>query len=229
MKTKKCFFQIRFYWYSLLTNLFDNKHFSKYKLKYGAILLSLAVTGGCSEKTSNNSSEKPIPKKQDSATTTTTLDSIKEQTVISSDTLPEQPKRKNKRKPKRQAYEDIKIVAIEPPIQEKPDILCYYPVEQLTVFPGGESELNRFLYANLKYPDEDKDMGIAGRVIAQFVIDKTGKVSNIKIVKSLSNNCDKEVIRVLNLMPKWIPARREGVPVAVFFMLPVQFKLKTTE
>ena len=234
MKTKKRFIQIRFYWYTMLTNLFNSKHFSKYKLKYGAMLLTLAVTGGCREKISNNSSENSLLEKQDS-TITTTFDSIKEQTVISSDTLPEQTKAKTKRKRKSIKPVDIDLIdiveLIKPPIKEDyPDVYCYVGyTSSLAQYPGGEGELFNYLSKNIRYPHADKDIETEGVVIAQFVIDKAGKVSNIKIIKSLSKNCDKEVIRVLNLMPKWIPARESGRNVATTYALPVRFKLEKME
>ena len=232
MKTKKRFIQIRFYWYSLLTNIFDCNRFSTYKLKYGAMLLTLAVAGSCGEKTNNNSSEKPLPEKQDS-TITSTFDSIKEQTDISSDTLPKQSKRKRIIEGDlRKHANDILVEDVVPIKFVESHTSCYVPIVHsslLAQFPGGQDELVNFFSKNLKYPNADKKFEIEGVVVAQFVIDEKGKISTIKIIKSLSNNCDKEVIRVLSLMPKWIPAKQNERNVATSYTLPVRFGLKMTE
>jgi len=84
----------------------------------------------------------------------------------------------------------------------------------------------RYLGSNLKYPTIAAENGIQGRVVLKFVVEKDGKVSNINIVRSLDPSCDKEAVRVVQSMPKWIAGIRNGRPVAVYFILPVLFKLQ---
>lgn len=99
-------------------------------------------------------------------------------------------------------------------------------VEVMPQFPGGNGELMRYLSANIKYPTIAAENGIEGRVVLKFVVSKDGSISNIQIVRSLDPSCDKEAVRVVKGMPKWIPGMQNGHPVAVYFTLPVLFKLQ---
>lgn len=99
-------------------------------------------------------------------------------------------------------------------------------VEVMPQFPGGNVELMRYLGTNIKYPTIAAENGIQGRVVLKFVVSKDGSISNIQIVRSLDPSCDKEAIRVVKGMPKWIPGMQNGHPVAVYFTLPVLFKLQ---
>ena len=105
--------------------------------------------------------------------------------------------------------------------EEKP----YEAVEQMPTFPGGETELMKFIRDNLKYPVIAQENGIQGRVILRFVVSKTGTIDNVTVLRSLDPTCDKEAIRVVKSMPKWIPGKQNGNNVPVYFTLPVVFKL----
>lgn len=113
---------------------------------------------------------------------------------------------------------------INQPPQEPNQVLDH--VEVMPQFPGGNSELMRYLGTNIKYPTIAAENGIQGRVVLKFVVSKDGSISNIQIVRSLDPSCDKEAIRVVKGMPKWIPGMQNGHPVAVYFTLPVLFKLQ---
>lgn len=104
---------------------------------------------------------------------------------------------------------------------EKP----FVTVEVMPGFPGGEKEMQRFIRDNLKYPLEAQEQGIQGRVTIRFVVEKDGQLSNITVVKGIDAECDYEAVRVLKSMPKWIPGRQNNENVAVYFNLPIQFKL----
>ncbi|MDH6309129.1 protein TonB [Dysgonomonas sp. PFB1-18] len=93
-------------------------------------------------------------------------------------------------------------------------------------FPGGEAEMYRFISENLKYPVVDQEMGTQGRVTVRFVVTKTGEISDIQLLKGISISCDKEAMRVIKSMPRWIPGKNNGEPVQVYFTLPIVFKLK---
>lgn len=92
-------------------------------------------------------------------------------------------------------------------------------------FPGGEDELYRFLKKNLRYPSLALEIGIQGRVVIGFTVSKTGEIINPKIHRSLFSACDKEAIRLIKLMPKWLPGRSGGQTVNVNYILPIQFTL----
>lgn len=92
-------------------------------------------------------------------------------------------------------------------------------------FPGGEKALQRFLGANLVYPEYAKSVGIEGRVYVTFVVDEKGNVVNIKVPREIGGGCDQEAIRVIELMPQWDPGIFDGHPVRVYYQIPIIFKL----
>ena len=96
---------------------------------------------------------------------------------------------------------------------------------QPPMFPGGDRALMEFLKENVKYPPMAAKRKIQGRVVMTFVVDKTGKVSEIKVAKSVDIYLDTEAIRVCKLLPDFIPAKQNGEPVSVWFTLPITFKL----
>ncbi len=98
-------------------------------------------------------------------------------------------------------------------------------VEQMPEFPGGQAELMKYLSEKIKYPVLAQEQGIQGQVILRFVVGKDGGVSDVRIVRSLDPSCDKEAVRVVQSMPKWLPGKQNGNPVMVYFTLPVRFKL----
>jgi protein TonB len=118
--------------------------------------------------------------------------------------------------------EDVKqIVTQAPEIETTLDI-----AEQMPSFPGGNVELMSFIQKNLKYPVIDTENGTQGRVICQFVVGKDGSVTNVTIARSVSPTCDKEAIRVIQSMPRWIPGKQNGKTVAVKYTVPIVFKLQ---
>ena len=111
-------------------------------------------------------------------------------------------------------------------VEEKEPEKPFVSVEQMPQFPGGQAELMKFIGSNLKYPTIAAENGIEGRVIIRFVVGKDGAVSNIEVQRGLDSSCDKEAIRVVKMMPKWIPGKQNGREVPVYFTLPVLFKLQ---
>ena len=98
-------------------------------------------------------------------------------------------------------------------------------VDQMASYPGGIPALMDFLNENIKYPEQAEREGIEGRVVAGFIVERDGSVSNIEILKSVHPLLDAEVIRILSLMPNWIPGRQNGQPVRVKYSLPITFRL----
>ena len=98
-------------------------------------------------------------------------------------------------------------------------------VEEMPQFPGGDEELMKYIGSNLKYPTVAQEMGIEGRVALRFVVNKNGEVGNVEVLRSLDPLCDKEAVRVIKGMPRWIPGRQGGRAVAVYYTIPILFKL----
>jgi TonB family protein len=111
------------------------------------------------------------------------------------------------------------------PKQEEDE--AYKFAEQMPAFQGGEEEMFRFLGKNVRYPKQAKEAGIEGIVVLSFVVEKDGSVSNIKTVKSLSPEIDKEALRVIKMTDnKWDPGLQDGEPVRVEYTLPMRFTMK---
>ncbi len=98
-------------------------------------------------------------------------------------------------------------------------------VEVMPEFPGGQKEMMKFINNNLKYPPEAKAQGIQGTVVIQFVVTKAGKLENFKVMRGIKPLLDEEALRVLKVMPDWIPGKQGGKAVAVYFTLPFRFVL----
>ena len=97
--------------------------------------------------------------------------------------------------------------------------------EQMPYFPGGDKEMMSYLSKNIKYPIPAIETGTQGTVLLRFVVGKEGNIQDVAILRSLDPLCDKEAVRVVKSMPKWTPGRQNGNPVAVYYTLPVKFKL----
>jgi len=99
-------------------------------------------------------------------------------------------------------------------------------VEVMPEFPGGQAALMKWLHDNIIYPAIAQEQNIQGRVSLRFVVKPDGSVADVEVVKGLDPSCDKEALRVLKKMPKWIPGRQNGNAVSVYYSLPVVFKLQ---
>ena len=95
----------------------------------------------------------------------------------------------------------------------------------MPLFPGGDAALMEHLDSHIQYPPEAAKNNIQGRVILQFVVDKTGEIGEVKVVRSVDKDLDKEAVRIVKTLPKFIPGRQNGQAVAVWYTLPVTFKL----
>ena len=116
------------------------------------------------------------------------------------------------------------VVVDEKPKEEETKV--FDVVEQMPSFPGGDAELMKFLSTHIKYPVVAEENGIQGRVIATFVVERDGSISDVKVIKSVDPSLDKEAIRVLKSMPKWIPGKQNGSAVRVKYTVPVTFRLQ---
>lgn len=101
-------------------------------------------------------------------------------------------------------------------------------VEQMPQFPGGDAALMKYLSSHINYPPMAAENNVQGKVILQFVVEKDGRVGEVKIARSVDKDLDKEAIRVVKSLPKFTPGRQNGYPVRVWYTLPVNFKLQGT-
>jgi len=119
------------------------------------------------------------------------------------------------------------VVEDKKPVEEKP-VEIFKSVEQMPQFPGGEGALIKYLSSHINYPPMAAENDIQGRVVVAFVVDKTGKVGEVNVVRSVDKDLDREAVRVCKSLPKFVPGRQNGQPVSVWFTLPVTFKLQGT-
>jgi hypothetical protein len=102
---------------------------------------------------------------------------------------------------------------------DSPDKI-YTSVEQVPEFPGGIEKFKLYVKNNLVMPQNAN--GITGRVIVTFVVERDGSLTGLNVVRGLSTDIDKEVIRLLKQSPKWHPGIRNGKPVRVAYTVPIQ-------
>lgn len=99
-------------------------------------------------------------------------------------------------------------------------------VEQMPMFPGGDGALIQYLSNNMEYPKLAAKSGMSGRVVVGFIVDEDGSITDIKLLRSVDFYLDEEAIRLVKSMPRWIPGRKNGVPVRVKFQIPFNFRLQ---
>ena len=117
---------------------------------------------------------------------------------------------------------DLKQVVTQAAEPEK----VFDMVEQMPTFPGGQQELMAYLGKNIKYPTIAQENGTQGRVIIQFVVERDGTISDVHVARGVDPYLDKEAVRVVQSMPKWIPGKQNGKAVRVKFTVPVMFRLQ---
>lgn len=99
-------------------------------------------------------------------------------------------------------------------------------VNIMPTYPEGQAALIRFLDQNLQYPQIAKDNKVEGIIVVQMVVEKDGSLTNLKVLKGLGSGCDEEAIRLIQLMPKWVPGSQQGTTVRVRYNLPIRFRIK---
>lgn len=105
------------------------------------------------------------------------------------------------------------------------DLVFACPIEVMAQYPGGNSALMKFINDNLIWPEILNESCIEGRVIVTVLVTETGELSDIEVVRSLEKHLDEEAVRVIKLMPKWIPAEINGKKISSYYTLPVLFKV----
>jgi protein TonB len=114
--------------------------------------------------------------------------------------------------------EEIEII-------EEDDDEFFMVVENMPIFPGGDLGLMKYIQKHVKYPAIAKEYNITGKVYVSFIVDKSGSVTNVKIVRGVDKNLDSEAVRVVKSLPKYKPGKQRGKAVRVMFTIPINFTL----
>lgn len=113
-----------------------------------------------------------------------------------------------------------------PPPKEEKEEQIFMIVEEQAMPKGGLKKFYKYIGDNLKYPSQARRMGVEGRVFLQFVVEKDGSITDIKVLKGIGSGCDEEAVRVLKGAPRWTPGKQRGQPVRVRRSIPLMFKLQ---
>ncbi len=128
-------------------------------------------------------------------------------------------------------YDEVEIVEDASPVAKKEIIegeeIPFTIVEVKPTFMGGDEQtFTKWVFDRLQYPEAAKNDGIQGRVILQFLVTETGKVTNVKVVRGIHLSLDQEAVRVVALSPDWTPGKQKGKNIAVRYTFPVIFQLR---
>ena len=110
--------------------------------------------------------------------------------------------------------------------EEEAPVEVFVVVEEMPSYPGGDTELMKFIYANIQYPEIAKENNIQGRVILRFCVTYKGGVDQVTVLKGVDPALDNEAVRVIKMLPPWKPGKQGGKPVNVWYSVPVTFQLK---
>ena len=110
-------------------------------------------------------------------------------------------------------------------IEEEDDEEIFMVVENMPEFPGGDLGLMKYIQKHVKYPAIAKEYNITGKVYVSFIVDRQGKVTNVKIVRGVDKNLDAEAMRVVKSLPRYTPGKQRGKAVRVMFTIPINFTL----
>lgn len=135
--------------------------------------------------------------------------------------------KKKKATPPKEVPASVTDIGIDPPppkVQAMPaQEEVFVRVEEMPAFPGGSDKMYAFLQKNKKYPQKGPDADKEGKVFVGFIVKSDGSIENIEIKRSLSPSHDAEAIRVIKMMPKWIPGKQNGRAVNCWYTLPIDF------
>lgn len=102
----------------------------------------------------------------------------------------------------------------------------YAVAYRMPTYNGGEAAMYKWLSENIKYPNTAMKDSVSGLVIIHFIVEKDGSITNAEVLKGIGDGCDEEALRVVNLMPKWIPGElKGGKPIRVMFNIPIRYAL----
>ena len=120
----------------------------------------------------------------------------------------------------------LTTVSAQKTVVAQKDQQVFDVVEQMPEYPGGMPALFDYLMQSVKYPSDAEKQKIEGIVIANFIVEKDGSISNVEVVKPVFPSLDSEAIRVITGMANWVPGKQKGEVVRVKFTLPISFRLQ---
>lgn len=123
-----------------------------------------------------------------------------------------------------QSNDSMTVVTQETPAPES-ERKVLMMADEMPCFKGGESAMINYISKNIKFPTSAKNANVEGFVIVRFVVDEKGNVGDAKVIRSLHPACDLEALKVISGMPNWIPGKDKGKTVAVYYSVPISFKL----
>ncbi len=118
--------------------------------------------------------------------------------------------------------EDPPVLKDTTPVSKGP---VFTSVERVPEFPGGIGAFSKYLGKNVRYPAKMRDEGVQGRVIISFIVERDGELSDVRVVRGVADEIDKEALRVVLASPKWIPGTQNGKTVRVAYSVPINFAL----
>lgn len=117
------------------------------------------------------------------------------------------------------------LIESDEPMDEFDENAIFHFVEHQPSFDGGYAAFYKYINQKLRYPSQARRMGIEGKVFLNFIIDKEGNITNVKVTRGIGAGCDEAAIKVLQNAPKWNPGKQRGIAVKVSMSLPITFKL----
>ncbi|MDE5784374.1 MAG: energy transducer TonB [Prevotella sp.] len=121
--------------------------------------------------------------------------------------------------------EAVKDDELAPPPPVDDEAIAFRVVQDMPQFPGGATEFMKWLTRNLKYPKNLEQQKVQGRVVAEFIVNTDGSITDVNIVKPFHPQCDREVLRVLRMMPRWTPGIQDAKPCRTKVCIPVVFRI----
>lgn len=125
-----------------------------------------------------------------------------------------------------EVVEEVQVVAEEVQEKDEADAEPFVVVEEMPMFPGGETALLQYIAEHTQYPEVAKENNVQGKVIVRFCVTSKGGVDKVSILKGVDPELDKEAIRVVQTLPAFKPGKQGGKPVPVWYMVPINFTLK---
>jgi len=112
------------------------------------------------------------------------------------------------------------------PVTPPPPPLPQKPHEYVDQMPRPDYDYEAYLGKSLHYPDQAREAGVQGRVVIKFVVNEDGSISDVVLIRGIGAGCDEEAKRVIAAMPAWKPGKLNGIPVKVYYCIPINFKLQ---
>jgi protein TonB len=126
----------------------------------------------------------------------------------------------------------VEEMELPPMVDEAPtskvgdEVYPIFDLQQLPEFPGGLTAMNEYLATNMKYPKRAVENAVQGTVVLEFIVEKDGSLTNIKVFRDIGSDCGKEAVRLVEAMPKWSPGYKNGQRARAKFTMPFRFKLE---